>query len=115
MDKKERIEEEVQKTLQCFEDFEKIEPNPFFLTRLKARIRSLEAEQAHTLLPGRRVWFLHPAVLSLLIVANLFSAILVLRGSATHMETDTRSQYIAAFAEEYLLNQEDTDLYSLAN
>ena len=115
MDKKERIEEEVEKTLQCFEDFEKLEPNPFFLTRLKAKIRSFEAEQERTIQPGRRLWFLHPAVLSLLVVLNLFSAILVFRGSDTHMETDSRSQYIAAFAEEYSLNQEDSNLYFFAN
>jgi hypothetical protein len=115
MDKKTRIAEEVEKTLQCFEDFEKIEPNPFFLTRLKARIRSFEGEKERVSHSEWSIRGLRPALLCLLVVINIFSAILVFQGKDSQTETDTRSQSIAAFAEEYSLNQQDDDLYFLVN
>jgi hypothetical protein len=113
MTEKERIKHEVEKTLQCFDDIERIEPKPFFFTRLKAEINSLEMEKTRA---RQRAWSfgsLRPALFSLLIVLNLLSAIAIFRGYDT--QTDDRSEYLAAFAEEYALSQETEDLLSFVN
>ena len=115
MNKQERIEEEIEKTLHCFEEFETLEPNPFFLTRLKAKIRNSEAEQARSGESGWNVWSLRPILLSILVVLNLFSAILVYRGHERQTAPDARAQYLAAFAQEYALTQEDDAFSSLLN
>lgn len=110
MGRKERIEQEIDKTLQCFETFQKIEPNPFFYTRLQARIRSVEEQKVRSKHPIFTLSYLRPALLVFLVALNVLSAILVFRGDTTD-QTDTRSQYITAFAEEYALTQEEDDLF----
>ena len=113
MTDKERIEQEVEKTLQCFNDIETVEPRSFFFTRLKAGIMSIEAEKARAKQRGWIVASLRPALLSLLIVLNLISAVAIFRGAET--QTDSRSESLAAFAEEYSFTQETDDLFSFVN
>ena len=115
MDKKTRIAEEVEKTLQCFEDFENIEPNPFFFTRLKARIRSFEGRKGARLSPGMEYQRTPSGIIKSAGSDKYFFGNPCVSGRDTQIETDPRKQYIAAFADEYSLNQEDTDLYSFAN
>ena len=110
MKSKEQIEQEVMKTLQCFEQRESIECNPFFSTRVLARIRSLEEEQRMRSL--RKVFslgYLRPALLALIVVLNITSAIIVFRGTQT--QTNVREQYLTAFADEYALNQQEYDVF----
>ncbi|MCP4402168.1 MAG: hypothetical protein GY801_33305 [bacterium] len=113
MTEKERIRQEVEKTLQCFDGIEKIEPRPFFFTRLKARINSTDAEKKRVKQSGWGFAALRPALLSLLIVLNFVSAIVIFRGNETR--SDNRSEYLSAFAEEYSFTQETEDLFSFAN
>ena len=40
MERKERIEREILKTMECFNQAEHIEADPFFFTRLQARLTS---------------------------------------------------------------------------
>ncbi len=109
MERKEHIEQEVEKTLQCFETSEKIEPNPFFYTRLHAKIRALEEKEERSRRQRFILSSLGPALLVFLVVLNVLSAILVFRESED--QSDVRSQYIAAFVEEYSLGQDDNDLF----
>ena len=110
MMRKEQIEQEVIKTLQCFEHRESIECSPFFSTRVLARIRRLEEEKRTRSL--RKVFSLsslRPALFILIVVLNIVSAIMIVRGSRDHM--DAREQYLTAFANEYGLNQQQYDLF----
>lgn len=110
MKNKKQIEQEVIKTLQCFEHRESIECNPFFSTRVLARIRSLEEEKrARSLRKVFSLSYLRPALLILIVVLNIVSAIMIFRGSRDHM--DVRGQYLTAFANEYGLNQQQYDLF----
>ena len=114
MKSKEQIEQEVMKTLQCFEQRESIECNPFFATRVLARIRSLEEEQrARSLRKVFSLGYLRPALLALIVVLNIASAIIVFRGSQT--QTNVREQYLTAFADEYALNQQEYDAFLSTN
>jgi hypothetical protein len=110
MTKQEQIAQEVMKTLQCFEHRESIECSPFFSTRVLARIRRLEEEKRVRSL--RKVFslsYLRPALLILIVVLNIVSAIMIFQGSRDHI--DVRGQYLTAFANEYGLNQQQYDLF----
>ena len=110
MKKKARIEEEVEKTLQCFETTEKVEPNPFFYTRLQAKIRSIEEKKESSKKSGLSL-ALRPALLLCLVVINLLSAVLVFRESDS--QADIREYYLTTFAEEYALKQDEQNEYDL--
>ncbi len=76
MIRKEKIEQEVQKTLQSFKHAERLKSNPFFYTRLKNRIENLHSKKQKI-----RGWefagrVLKPALLLLIIALNIFSATL---------------------------------------
>ena len=62
MNKKDKIDHRVQKTLDCFEKAERIKSNPFFYTRLQARIDEYEtkgrAENRQLVWNGLRLAFL---------------------------------------------------------
>ena len=106
MERKKRIEEEVDKTLESFDTFERIEPSPFFTTRLQARIKEFEQRQERTLSSWFRPSRLRPALIAVLLVLNLLSAVTVIRlFQASRMMTSDREQYLAAVVEEYGLDQ----------
>ena len=110
MKSKAQIEQEVMKTLECFEQRTPIECNPFFSTRVMARIRSLEETQhARSLRRVFSLGYLRPALLALIVVLNIASAIIVFRGTQT--QTNGREQYLTAFADEYAMNQQEYDLF----
>ncbi len=114
MERKEHIEQEVEKTLRCFETIENIESDPFFYTRLQAKIRDLEEKKKPARHPGFSIgYYLRPALLVLLVVFNILSAVLVFRGSDT--QSDVRQYYLTTFADEYALNQDEYDLFLSTN
>jgi hypothetical protein len=110
MKSKAEIEQEVQKTLDCFEQKPSIAWNPFFATRVMFRVRELDEHQRVPAL--RRVFSLatlRPALLALIVVVNIVSAIYVWRGNQP--QTDTRAQALSAFADEYTWNQQEYDVF----
>ena len=111
MKRKEHINEEVRKTLECFDTFEQIEPGPFFAARVQANINALERQKTGKtsfLTVGR----LRPALIAVMLVLNLLSAATVMTLFRSKSEqTDSRTQYLAAVTEEYALNQNDYYLY----
>ena len=113
MKKQTRIEEEVEKTLACFESFEPVEPNPFFSTQLRARIREFEEQKALARQPRWSPGVLRPALLSIFLVLNVVSAVYLFQGQT--QSADSRSQYLAAFSEDYALVQDDYDLFTINN
>jgi hypothetical protein len=111
MKTRERIEEEVEKTLRCLDEIEEIEPSPFFSARLQAGIRELEEEKVSFLTRLFGVRGLRPALLGLMVVLNLVSAVLIWQ--RTHGRSTDRSQYLSALVEEYSLKGGDTYLSTL--
>jgi hypothetical protein len=94
------IQQEVEKTLAALDSVQHAQANPFFYTRLKARMQSTEATTIHT------VHILHARILLsaigivLLIALNLFS---FLSFSSRSSEVQ-KEQALASFAEEYHLS-----------
>ncbi len=109
MGKKEQIENEVQKTLQSFDQKETIECSPFFYTRLQDKIRRLEEKKRFSArqIFSRRV--LLPAFVVFIVLFNILSLALVSRKSAS--QSDIRKEYISELAEEYAMSLSEYNLY----
>lgn len=74
MDKKKRIEQEVEETMKAMDRLDRLEAGPYFYTRLEARLKSRQKEKTGILpVPG---WFrlLKPVMMTLLVLINLVSA-----------------------------------------
>ena len=105
MERKQKIEQEVQKTLEQFDRAERLRPNPFFYTRVRARIDERERAKRWSFLAG----VLKPAFLVLLVVFNTITAAFFLRDKAT--ESMDRRELVMAFAQELGLETRETDLF----
>ena len=104
MGKKEKIEQEVQKTLDCFDQSEQLKTNPFFYTRIKAKIEDLESYGKKPNLADLVWGVLKPAFLFGIIVINIFTATSFLKNPG---DTNTsREQIINTFAQEFSLDSE---------
>ncbi len=107
MNKKEVINQEVQKTLDCFNHLGKLSPSPYFYTRLQANMKSRpEQEETRGSIFSSRLW--RPAFIGIIIVLNLTTAVLVYLSKSQSKEfaNDT----LTVLATEYNLNQDDRDL-----
>ena len=98
MSRKQKIEQEVEKTLQCFDQIDKIEPSPWFSTRLQARIRSLEDRTERPVLPLFTLKVLKPALLALIVFLNLVTMFVVFQRESA---STRKSELISSFASEY--------------
>jgi len=105
--KNERIEIEVEKTLACLDEVERIEAGPHFLTRLLTRIRDLERGPKALALPVFIYRLLRPALLGLMIAINVILAVLMFDSGRSQAET--RKDSISAMASYYGLQESDVD------
>ena len=102
MTKKQKIEQEVQRTLESFDQAERLKSNPFFYTRLKAQIDNLSTEK-RKLRGWGSVWgVLKPALLFLIIALNIVTATLFLKNRSHNYSN--REQLLDAFAQELTLD-----------
>ena len=105
---KERIEQEIEKTIACFEHADKIENDPYFYVRLMAKIRSPKQQRWYLVPWLPRMSLLRPALPIAIVIVNLVTVTLVLKsGSSASENRETR---LTALAEQYSLSQ---DAYSL--
>ena len=107
MDKKSKINQEVDKTLQAFSEAERLPKDPFFYTRLQAGIEEQEKKKRiipESMLRGR----LRPAFLVGIVALNVLTAVFVLEKSGTQI---SRQDRIQAFAETYALGQSQTNVF----
>ena len=104
MNKKLRIQDEIDKTLDSFGKAPSIQADPYFLTRLRARI---DEESSRHASPGSRFMeSLKPALLAGIVAANIVTGVLVLGPSET-----TRADRLQSFAEAYSLDDATSILY----
>lgn len=103
--KKKQIEGEVKKTLELLDQIEEIKPNPYFYTRLQARLKKQEAERKGKT-AGIFSWEkLRPAFLTVVVVINIISGILFIQENNSSAEN--RDKALDTIAKEYLMNQKD--------
>ncbi len=102
MNKKKKIEQEVEKTFRCFDHPEKLADNPFFYTRVKARIEKRGQQTDRNLWPfGWKI--LKPAFLVLIVVLNIFT--ITSYFTADQSKTSEHDQLLKTFAQEFALDQ----------
>jgi|GEM_PF-842320 len=111
MNKKKLIEAEVEKTLQCFDQPEKIESSPFFFTRVQAAINALEKKETESGISSIFENVLRPAFIGGIVLINLITAGFTLSRQDTRRTT--KSQVIYSFAEEYAFTQNDYDILKM--
>lgn len=107
MNRKAKIEEEVQKTLACFDQAEPLKANPFFYTRLKARIDELDGQKARAKNREFVAGILQPTLLTFVVAVNVFTAVIFFTQKSE--ENSNRAQLLNAFASEMTL---DTNEYN---
>ncbi|OGN89175.1 MAG: hypothetical protein A2Z74_01230 [Chloroflexi bacterium RBG_13_46_9] len=113
MTRKEKIEQEVQKTFESFDQVERLKSNPFFYARLKTRIDDLYSKKKK--IRGwefaRRV--LKPALLLLIIALNIFSATLFFKYRT--QDYTNREQLLDFWGQELILNSNQCNPNFLMN
>ena len=107
MDRKSKIDQEAEKTLNAFEYAERLPKDPFFFTRLQARIDEQE-RQKHTLPESILKGWLRPVLLGSIVAVNVLTSVLVLEKSSTQITREDRMQ---AFAETYSLDQSQSNVF----
>ncbi len=110
--RKERIEEEVKKTLVCFDFGERIETSSTFFVKLGTKIRNLEAKSGDQKIPFFRPGLLRVSLVVMLAALNLVFAILVFRTGRE--QPGNREDYISSIVSYYNLNQSSPDLSLLS-
>jgi hypothetical protein len=109
MNKKEKIDREVGQTLDCFTQWVKLSPSPYFYIRLLANMNNRQKAAAERKRPSlSRLW--RPAFIGIIIVLNLTTAVLVYLSSGQGEEF--ANETLSVLATEYNLNQDDRDLFS---
>jgi hypothetical protein len=107
MKNKEIIEQEVEKTMQFLKPMDKLPLNPYFYTRVQAKIDNHRRLREHLIregLFGSRLW--RPALIGIIILLNLTTAILLYINEGTPQDTT------ATLAVEYGLNQDNPDYFA---
>lgn len=105
--RKEKIEKEVQKTLECFDQIETIKSSSAFFTRIQGRIQESEKKSGRQGFLFLRAGFLKSAMLMIIIVLNFFFFIQAFKSGKTQPET--REKYISSMASYYNLKSNNLD------
>ncbi len=104
MNKKEKIEQEIRKTLDQFDRAEHLPANPFFYTRVQARLDEQRRK--------RSIYstILKPALLTSLVVINLGTAVWYFGGSG---QSDSQQELIEILAGDLNLDENQTNLFTI--
>lgn len=98
-----RIEHEIERTLTAFDSSTRLKASPWFAHRVRTRVAAAQDSQA----PLR--WFalprLRPALLALIVLLNLVTAVVAIQRS--EHDAATRVTYIESFASEYAYTTND--------
>ena len=105
MNKKEKIEHEINKTLEQFDTAEKLPPNPYFYTRVQARLEEKQKQQ--------NIIFaiLKPALIIALVAVNMSTAIWYLGGSKQQEQTSSRQELVEILASDLKLDSDQNSSF----
>ena len=107
MDKKEKIEREIQKTLDQFENAEQLPPNPYFFTRVQARFEETGKQQSVFSA------ILRPALLTALVFINLSTAIWYISGTNQTEQFETRQELVEILASDLKLDNNQSNILDI--
>ena len=95
----EEIREEVEKTLNAFDNITNLDGNPFLFTRLQAEIEKSGVKTKGEL----RSRILRPAILFIIVLFNIFTGIYFFE-SGNGTTSVTKQQYFSKISSEYSLS-----------
>ncbi|MCX6136586.1 MAG: hypothetical protein NTV54_03710 [Ignavibacteriales bacterium] len=101
MKNEERIQDEIEKTLQAFDDMPKLAVNPFLFTRIQVALASQLHGRNRQLLTTIR---LKPIALALIILLNIITAVHVFEAGSSG---DSREQLISTLSKDFNSSQND--------
>ena len=99
MEREKRILDEVEKTLNALDNVSKLDENPFLYTRLKLLI---EKEHSESFNPKMKDFILKPAVLVIILIINIITALFFLQVTGSKQSTATLSEQLK---NDYQVNQ----------
>jgi len=108
MKKKINIQAEVEKTLNCLDNYKKVKADPFFYTRLSIKLEKKQETNVLNLIFNSPL--LRTAIVALIIIINVLSVNYVIHENKETMDTD----FTSLFTEEYMLDQ-STESYLVLN
>jgi len=108
MKTKSKILEEVEKTLNSFDHIPKLEENPFFFSRLKARIENNSITQVKEKAMG---YVLKPVALVMILLINIITAVYFFKINT--VAQNTQSSLVNVLSKDYQLDQTKLDNYNL--
>ena len=97
MEKHNKIEEEIEKTMQSIEGLEKAKANPYMFQRVQARIEEEAQEKIPILKPNFIVALLLIILLNVLTLAYFYK-------DASNFKNSTKSATIQSISKEYNIN-----------
>jgi len=98
MKSKEKIGDEVEKTMEAFDNLEDIEENPYLFTRIKAEFGA----SPENIKKGLSGLILKPAVLILILLLNIFTVLYVMNNN--ELTTTAEVNYSSIISSEYSLS-----------
>ncbi len=104
MNKKEKIEEEIRKTLAVFEQKQSLPPNPYFYTRAQQRINERSGSKSTTM------GFLKPALLTILLLINVSTFIWYFNYTENYSSTENQQELIEYLSNDLNLNTNQNNL-----
>jgi len=107
--KRDCIETEVEKTLACFNEVERLETDPHFSSRLLSRIRDLDNRPKILKKPVFLYRLLRPALLGFMIATNIIFSVLMFHSGRE--QTVARKDAISAMASYYDVQKSDLDSF----
>ncbi len=107
MNKKEKIEQQINKTLDQFDHAEQLPPNPYFYTRIQTHLEQQQRQQ------NIYSAILKPAALfTVLIVINIGTAFWYLDGNEQSYETNSQQELSELLAGDLNMEQDQADLFA---
>jgi hypothetical protein len=103
MDTNELIEQEIQKTLRCLEDEDRVVANPYFYAHLKSKLAQKDSLFSQFSMGKLLNVMMRPSFVLILLLVNMFTSFMIY----VHLQTqvDVKQQYLKTFASQYLLTE----------
>jgi hypothetical protein len=105
MDKKEKIEEEIRKTLEVFDQKQSLPPNPYFYTRVQQRINERSGSKSTNL------GFLKPALLTFLLLINVGTFIWYFNSDEDYYASESSQELIEYLSNDLNLNTNQNNIF----
>lgn len=104
-----QIQRQVERTLGCFETAERLDPDPWFASRVRSKISGREPRHLGLRWPRFATWPLGSALLALVLVANLVS--MAALSQQLNTQSGSPSDDFMSLASEYGYASGETNYY----